>query len=222
MTTVPDGKKYELPKYKHLDEDKRLSKFTKTTSTSKRTNVRAMDGQYYSKSRDKLKVIKTTVKNLNLEHVRPQRAGVIMYTVINGLVEFGMGLDSESHDLTDFGGSIRYKYDRNVVIGALREFEEETLGIFETITRTDVEQCLVLYDDYNLIIFIHMSVNPNNVCSAFNKKYTKVVEDGKNPEVCGITWLKWEEFQNSIKQKEIMFTRVQKFLERADDFSNLL
>ena len=189
-------------------------------------------------------VIKTLVQNLNLECVKPQRAGVIIYTVVNGAIFFGLGLDSSTHDLTDFGGGVMYKTDKNAVRGALREFEEETLQIFEVITPDDVKTCPVVYDSRNLIIFVHLNLDPEAVCLRFNKRYEQVVENNKlqilsardsgsklsksylrkyrDPEVCGITWLNWEEFQTSIKQKGIMFSRVQRFLNRAGDFSYLL
>lgn len=184
----------------------------------------------------KLPVIKTTVQNLNLECVRPQRAGVIIYTVVEGATFFGLGLDSRTHDLTDFGGGVVYKTDQNVVRGALREFEEETLQIFQEIKPDDIKKCPVIYDYDNLIIFIHLEVDPNAVCSRFNKRYGEIIENNKlqrargetsrrkflDPEVCGITWLSWEEFQRSINDKGIMFSRVQRFLSRAEDFSYLL
>lgn len=226
-----------------------------------RGTVRALDAQFYTKQRHgreqhnvkqsrNAPVIKTKVHNLNLDCVKPQRAGVIIYTIINGSTYFGLGLDSKTHDLTDFGGGVIYKTDENVVRGALREFEEETLEIFDTITPTDIKECPVIYDDNNLIVFIHMNVDPDTTCFAFNEKYKQVmnsypppISSGKStfgtstrtpsgcigrrrkryePEVCGITWLSWEDFQKSIKEKGIMFSRVQRFLNRAEDFSYLL
>lgn len=183
-------------------------------------------------------MIKTTVQQLNLECVRPQRAGVIIYTVVNGSIYFGLGLDSRTHDLTDFGGGVIYKIDIDAIKGALREFEEETLGIFDSIRTEDIMQCPVIYDDRNLIIFVHLNVDPDTVCLSFNEKFKKAVSEGddgttehsekkrhrepREPEVCGITWLTWEEFQHCIGTRGILFSRVQKFLARADNFSHLL
>lgn len=108
-----------------------------------RGSVRALDGQYYNHGKKrynrkssiprsegtsegkppKLKkltpVIKTTVQNLNLDCVKPQRAGIILYTVVDGATYFGLGLDSRTHDLTDFAGGVMYKTDLNCVAGAL-------------------------------------------------------------------------------------------------------
>ena len=183
------------------------------------------------KNNRSVSVIKTTVANLDLQHVLPQRAGIIMYTSVDGAIYFGLGLDSRTHDLTDFGGRIYYPSDKDVVQGALREFREETLDIFETIKREDIMKCPVIYDDNNLIIFVHINIDPNLVCKVFNLKYEQTISSCENavgrknkryPEVCGITWLSWEEFQHSINSKDIMFSRVRKFLTRANDFSYLL
>ena len=163
-------------------------------------------------------VIKTKVKNINLECVRPQRAGVIIITdSING-INFGMGIDSKTHDLTDFGGGISYKKDINVIAGALREFNEETLGIFDDLSISDISECPVIYDNWILIIFIRLDICPDVVSQVFLEKYTSAID----PEVCGITWLNWENFQMLIKTEGHMFSKVQKFLNRAGDLSRIL
>jgi len=187
-------------------------------------------------------IIKTTVQKLDLECVRPQRAGIIIYTVKDGVVYLGWGLDSRSHDLTDFGGRVEYETDLNAVQGALREFNEETLQIFNLITIKDIERCPVIYDNNNMIIFIHMMIDPDEVDMSFSRKYTEIVTENQkirsemknngtsnrdirrvlDPEVCGTTWLTWEEFQSSILEKGVIFSRVQRFLNRAGDFSYLL
>lgn len=188
-----------------------------------RNNYSKILNENYYKSRNKYKntVTKTIVQNLDLNIVKPRRAGVIIYTVHNEITYFGLALDSRTHDLTDFGGTIIYKIDKNVITGALREFEEETLNIFETITFEDIKSYPVIYDKNNLIIFIHLNIDPDLISKSFNEKYKSVI-NSEIPEVCSITWLTWPEFQHSIIQRGIIYFRVQKFLNRAGDFSDLL
>jgi len=179
-------------------------------------------------------VMKTRVKQLDLANVRPKRAGGIIYTEYGGATFFGLGIDSKSHDITDFGGGMLYTIckpnsttpiDRDVVHGALREFREETLGIFEDITVSDVESCPVIYDSANLIIFIRMDVNPDTVCKKFNNTYTTIMKNPSShniPEICGITWLSWQQFQAAINDNNTLYARVRNFLHRADGFEELL
>ncbi|CAH6420553.1 Hypothetical protein HVR_LOCUS1221 [uncultured virus] len=197
-------------------------------------------------------VFKTIVQNIDLKCVRPSRAGVIMYTVFNGSTYFGLGLDSRTHDLTDFGGGVVYRTDGDAICGALREFDEEILRTIKPMTPEDVKSYPVIYDDNNLIIFAHVNVDPEEMCKLFNQRYALAIKDNqelrlqqqeptnlqnksasskgahkinkkiRDPEVCGITWLTWEEFRYIIKEKGPMFSRVQKFLFRAGDFSYLL
>jgi len=165
----------------------------------------------------------TKVKLVNLETVKPQRAGVIMYTVHQGLTYFGLGIDTRSHDLTDFGGTVMYQLDQDVINGALREFQEETLEIFEPLTSVQIAECPVVYDLRNLIIFVHLNVSPNRVSQRFLKEHREIVlRDSYPPEICGITWLTWAEFKEAIAQKGILFSRIQKFLSKARDLNRML
>ena len=193
-------------------------------------NERNMKNGYIIRRRsNENEIVKTFVSTLDLTQIKPQRAGVIIYTIHNNNIYFGLGLDSKSHDLTDFGGGVSYKKDCNAVRGALREFKEETLSIFENITEENIQNCPVLYDNNNLIIFIHIAINPDEVCAAFKNEYFKVLHNysnqgkqRKNPEVCGITWLNLNDFQTGIKTEGIIFSRVRRFLWRCGNFYNLL
>ncbi len=170
-------------------------------------------------------VIRTHVRSLNLECVRPERAGVIIITVRNDAMWIGVGLDAKTHDLTDFGGHVMTS-DKNVIEGALREFDEETLMIFDHLSCEEIAECPVIYDDKNLIIFIHMDVNPNEISQIFLSEYESVMRKKpkkcQRPEVCQIVWLSWEDFQAGLHRDGIIFSRVQRFLRRAGDFSCLL
>jgi hypothetical protein len=166
----------------------------------------------------------TRVSKLNLNTVRPQRGGIIIYTVFEGVLYYGVCIDATTHDITDAGGSIDYRTDKTVVHGAIREFEEETGEIFEPITVGKIKSCPVIYDDKNLIIFMHVNVDPNEVSRKFNERYKilheqrmqEAKQSGRRPhdlpEVCGITWLSQESMQQSINKRGVFYSRVRKFL----------
>ena len=178
------------------------------------------NGCYKWKNKKSSKVVKTKVSQIDLSRVKPKRAGIILYTYHDNVLYFGVGLDSTYHDLTDFGGTVVYRTDKNVIRGAIREFEEETLGIFDTITYEDIRNCPVLYDKNNLIIFLRLDICPNDISKRFNDAYIK--NTNINPEVCSITWLNLDDLNNSIKNDDIIFNRVKNFLRRAGDFLHIL
>lgn len=168
---------------------------------------------------------KTTVKELNRQVVKPQRAGIILYTNIQNERFFGLGVDTQSKELTDFGGGIKYSKDKDVVKGALREFHEETLGLFKDIKEEQLDDCIVMYNHYMLIIFKYISIDSIDIVQAnFLILYQKMVEKHllKTPEVCEIKWLKQSEFKQAICCRGGMFSRVQNFLQKARNFYWLL
>jgi hypothetical protein len=172
-------------------------------------------------------VYKKKVKDINLTEVRPQRAGVILYTKLNNVIYFGMGIDYQSGEYTDFGGGISYKEgaDENVIVGALREFAEETLGIFGYVNPKDVEDCLTLYSNNNLIIFKQLPTTTvedmRTIVSLFEKEYQKVSQF-TTPEVANIVWLSQNDFKTLITQRGNLFYRIQNFLQKAGNFYWLL
>lgn len=184
-------------------------------------------------------VAKTRAANVS-KFLKPTRAGVIMYACHKNILYFGLGIDANTHELTDFGGRADYNVDTNGVMAGLREFHEETLGIFAPLTSDDVAKSLVVSDDRNLIIFAYVPFSPNIISAIFNEQYRKQVDannqirdrklifndintnDLYDPEVCGITWLTLDEFQECISTPGKLYSRVQKFLAKAGAFTHLL
>jgi len=165
------------------------------------------------------------LKCLNFKKARVERAGFILYTLYKGNIYFMIGIDSKTHELTDFAGTVKYKLDRHALSGAIRELQEETLSIFEPVTYDDVKECITIYDNKNLVIFMPISLDPDIICQEFNEKYIQERETKRyhqEPEVCGITWLELDEFLYHIKNPGLIYSRVQNLLLNAGDFINLL
>lgn len=161
--------------------------------------------------------MKMRVKNLNTSRITSKRVGVIVYTTIDGVVYFGMGLDNTYHELTDFGGSILWT-DTDAIHGALREFHEETLGSFGTISINQVQDCPVVFDESNLIIFINVLVDLLTVGDEFRRRASLC----EKPEICNLIWLTYDEFKQAIRDNKIMYERVRNFLRGVGDISYLL
>lgn len=170
-------------------------------------------------------VYKKKVNEIDLIVVRPHRAGVILYTKINNIIYFGIGVDTITKEYTDFGGGISYKekYDKNVITGALREFNEETLDIFGEVTYDDVSDSLAIYDYHNLIIFKYTNQNMQLIETSFRDTYNYYIKNNlDDPEVCDIKWLSMNEFKLQISTRNNMFFRIKNFLQKAGDFYWLL
>jgi hypothetical protein len=192
------------------------------------------------RSRDKIRSGDNVNKCL-VRHMVPsttiRRAGVIIYTVYRGCAYFGLGLDSASHDPTDFGGSVRDR-DRyrdgeqeSALRAALREFDEESLGIFESVTVDEIQDCPVVYGERDLVVFVHLDVNPHTVCEKFNAKHRSILDrhgdmrtimTWSEPEMCAIVWLTLDEMKESVSSMGILYERVRRLLYRAGDFYSLL
>lgn len=146
------------------------------------------------------------------------RAGVIPYIIYKGKkVMFCMGIDRISRDLTDFGGKVEIK-DANPVYGGLREFKEESLGVFGEFIIGDVSNDIVLYNDNMMIMFVKLEVDPRIVTEQFKQKIRQIC----NPEVSDIVWLHKEELLSLISGKcyygyKVIYSRVKNFLSNALD-----
>lgn len=78
-------------------------------------------------------IFRGPLRTVDLYQNKQLRAGVIVYVEIPNANKpqlfFCLGLDQRTGDITDFGGGVTKK-DPTALHAALREFHEETLGIF--------------------------------------------------------------------------------------------
>jgi hypothetical protein len=107
---------------------------------------------------------------------------------------FCFGVHAESGDLTDFGGGISYHRRDNPISGALREFGEESLGVFGFYNEESVKDCPVLYDEKNLIIFIPVTVD----IQAITNRFAGLADRCERPEVRSIRWLSVKELNRIL------------------------
>lgn len=168
------------------------------------------------------RVIRTFVKEIDLELVKPQRAGIIVYTIYQNQMYFGLGVDTISGEMTDFAGGISYKVDKNVISGALREFHEESLNVFGIFTCEDMMNSTAIYNNNNLIIFKLITVEPDLIREKFVHEYDLLRQKNELPEVCDIKWFTLSEFREIIGKRGKMFHRLQNFLQLAGEFYKFL
>ncbi len=158
---------------------------------------------------------RSVIHHLHWAKVRPPRAGVIPYILSEKGLCFAFGLDTEFRELTDFGGGVSYKRDKTAIVGALREFREESLGVFEDLTPKDARECFVIYNAELMILFLHVNVDPKEKNVAFHER----LKDEENPEVCDIVWLGEQELKQSLDPKSrLIYVRVRDLLVGAGEF----
>lgn len=158
------------------------------------------------------------VENIDWNKIRPRRAGVIVYYDNPETKErnFCLGIDRVYNEITDFSGGISYKNDKTALVGALREFNEESLGVFGKIKQDIILKSLVVYNYTTMVIFINFeSICPNEITTNFNNRVTK------NSEVSSLIWLAESEFKNLIihnknNNNNKMYDRIRLLLESAN------
>jgi len=161
----------------------------------------------------------SVVNHLNWSKLRPARAGVVPYIIKEDNLLFAFGLDSKFRELTDFGGGVSYKRDKTAVVGALREFREESLGVFEDLDPKDVGECFVMYNTNMMIVFLPVDVNPKEKNKLFHEK----LKEEEIPEVCDIIWLSEKELNESLNLKSrLIYVRVRDLIVGARDFYQFL
>lgn len=125
-----------------------------------------------------------------------KRAGCIFYAFIKKELWICMGRDTDSGDLTDFGGTKKEK--ETIFQCAAREANEESLGAFTTIKSEDIMNNWILYNKYMMICFLPL-VSDNIIVdsiSAFNSTYYK--QQNVKKEVSELVWLRYDEFRKSL------------------------
>ena len=148
-----------------------------------------------------------STKNLKLDRSNPVRSGAIVYTRVKGKTYFCFGVDTESGNLTDFGGGVT-KYE-TVVQGGLRELEEESQGVFGPIKEKDICDTMSFYTYNMAIMFIPLDVNLNKTVKDFKNK----LKNTGSAEVCNIVWLNIDDLLNSIEGNgKKLYVRVRRLL----------
>ena len=149
-------------------------------------------------------------RDINVVKDNHIRSGAIIYTKCNNVTYFCLGVDTQSGNLTDFGGGVK-KFE-TIVEGGLRELEEESQGIFGDINPDDIENSVVFHSYNMAIMFIPLEVNPREITKAFMERIRKEEEH----EVCDITWLTTDELLESIHGRgRKLYIRVRKLLSKV-------
>lgn len=124
-----------------------------------------------------------------------RRCGVIPYVIIKNVIYFCFGIDNRTKDITDFAGG--RKFNETFSESARREFEEESLGVFDEY-KCDYENKTKFKYKTNYTIFVKFYIHDfnemNNIQNEFNERLSNV----KSSETCGIIWVSQHDILNKI------------------------
>lgn len=194
--------------------------YPKTMSATEYPYTKIMDDGSRNNYKERSRIMINTVENIDWNVVKPQRGGVIVYTIYENNLYFGLGIDEKTSDISDFGGGIRYKWDETAVNGSLREFMEESLCVFGAYDADMIKKNVVLYSMCMMIVFLHLQVDTKRISELFNDR----VKTNRNTEMSGMIWLTKDQFLNLIKFGTItlnngtthqLYYRVRKLLFKA-------
>lgn len=150
-------------------------------------------------------------------HKTQMRAGILPYTIYQNRLYFGFGIDNQTSDLTDFGGGVQIK-DNDPINAAIREFREESLGVFEPLWSNDLNGQYIIYNNKTLIVLLYCGdVNPLEITQTFNNKVTA------RSEVKGIIWLSAEALRDSLDNYGYrIYSRVRNLLKSPIVYQTLV
>ena len=147
------------------------------------------------------------VKDMNMKKQKQRRSGIIIYSVIDNKIIYGMGTDTNTGEITDFGGGVESD-DKNVICAGLREFTEETLLSFGVLNEEDTSDFFSVYSDSIMITFAHLDFDMDIVTKHFDRERINAKRYGKI-EVDRLVWLTHDELMKCIS------TRTPKMYERV-------
>lgn len=163
------------------------------------------------------------------------RCGILPFISINNQLYICFGKDLKSGDYTDFGGSIHK--DEQPLHCAIREFYEETRGVFGRLKIEDLFLCNCLYNKKMLIVLIDIFTKSSFESSLELLKDSLISfrsmrhipeesrTDSRYNEIKAISWINEDIMENVFVHNGYalkIYTRVRKFLRSCKEFSSSL
>lgn len=203
----PDNKSYGYsPEKNKSNENNKSSENNPYKLITRR--IDAMKIRNHQKK--ELDVVTSVTSDINITKDMAVRSGAIIYTREGDKTFFCLGVDTQSGNLTDFGGGV--KKGETIVDGGLRELYEESLGVFGNIMSKDILDTTTVHCFNMAIIFIPLNVDKNLVTEEFRQ----LVKDKETSEVCDIVWMSTDELMESIHGRgKKLYIRVRRLLNKV-------
>src|SRR3990167_394340 len=124
---------------------------------------------------------------------RPLRGGVI----VQYGDYYGLGLDCEYKELSDFGGGVSYRRDGSLSNGAARELYEESLGVFD-VTGDDIAAGSRVVGQKNMAIFIWQYTG-TATRDELTAQFQQQLATEEKPEMCDLIWLDQSSMKHAME-----------------------
>ena len=124
-------------------------------------------------------------KASDIYNLKFRRAGIIPYIKVEGINYYGLFIDSHFHEITEAAG--RVNKDEHFIDGAIRECNEESLGIFDFTHFREhlITNCYCYSNNQCVIIFVQIKGVKNtmiNFRNEFRDRYEKNIISIMNGE----------------------------------------
>lgn len=139
-----------------------------------------------------------------------KRAGIIPYRQSHPGIRLLLGVDTPTGEDTDLGGGVKTS-DCGSIHAGIREFSEESFGIFGKIRPNELNNCLAVFNEELLIIFLPLKYDFEQSRQLFNsrrleKEYSEIADLREYSEV---------EFIDRIINPGKMYERIRLLLYHA-------
>jgi len=152
-----------------------------------------------------------------LYNVQSKRAGIVPYVIKDNQIYFLFARDSKTNEITDCGGGV--KLDEPTILGAIREFSEETchafpnlsnaklIGSYPAVTYKNTSIIFVRLADYYFDFAQSVVSNAIELYKSRGKEYQ---------EITTVMWISGHELQNLISEgASELWARVRNFYNKS-------
>lgn len=164
-----------------------------------------------------------TIENSAIEIIKHiPRCGCIFYTYVNGEINWCLGRDKLTNELSDFGG--HRKLNESVLECIVREGNEESRKVFNKFNANDILNCWCLWNQHMIIVFIPVISKTKKDIREMTKLHfetkkflnEKEINHKSYNEIIEITWLTCTQLNkilySELETNEILYMKIKKFI----------
>lgn len=147
------------------------------------------------------------------------RAGIVPYTLhpITKELYLLFGIDSRSQDISDLAGSVKTEINENIIVAALREFDEETRRIFGIDILSQIRKvawCTCFIYRHSITIFVPIKEEWCLIAESAFVRTKNVVLSREEEEMSDLLWLSFRTLSKICKGGKVgrnrMWRRIRK------------